>query len=80
MTAGEELRQAITLVALRWGAPTYDKAEELADAVLAVPAIADALRDAALLARVREMVGDGFYVSSEAEDCVYAIADLLGDE
>lgn len=53
MSALSELRRAVTSVVLRWALFDYEEAEELADAVLSVPALRDALaRDA----QVREIV------------------------
>jgi len=53
VSALSELRRAVTSVVLRWALFDYEEAEELADAVLSVPALRDALaRDA----QVREIV------------------------
>lgn len=83
MDAPEELVEAVAMAmagVTEWNdypavALGYHRSQ--ARIVLAVPAIADAFRDAELLAKVREVIGDGVFCHAQAEDAAYNIAYLL---
>lgn len=76
MDAPDELRQA---VAAAIGEAEWPEGvlPALADAVLAVPAIADALRAAELLAKVREIMDERITGFAGSDDAVHEITELL---
>ena len=91
MSALSELRRAVTSVVLRWALFDYEEAEELADAVLSVPALRDALARDAQVREIaaRTLAGDPddvvprSYVYADGRDDVIAlypeVASMLRD-